>query len=426
MSVVAYNRASISAAFAPEFAAEGPVWLKARRTAAMKAFERTGIPNRRVEAWKYTDLQQAMDEGLVPASPYAGKVEGYEPFAKRAASRIVFTNGFVQATEAGDGIEIVNVTASEFVPEWVRKEFGTQAAGADQPLGAAALALMQTGVAIRVKGKDRTLHLDFQNLASEHDWAGHTRVLLIMDAGASLRLFESHTGDAGKSFLNLGLELVLTDGAQVEHIRLHKGGEKGIEVASLGGTIAKNARYRALFVSLGGKLLRVDANLRLTGDGASAIVNNVAVAHDGIHDTTTVMDHAHPRTQSRQLFKSVVGAGGRSVSQGRVTVREGAVKSDSHQLFKALLLSPRAEADAKPELEIFADDVTCGHGTAIGAVDADAMFYLRARGIPELEARALLVRAFLDEALEPFGDEELRADLRNEIDKGLSLIGDAA
>lgn len=426
MSVVAYSRVSIPAAFAPEYAAEGPVWLKARRAAAMKAFERTGIPNRRVEAWKYTDLQQAMEEGLVPASPYAGRVEGYEPFAKRAASHIVFANGFAQGTETGEGIEIVNVTASEFAPEWVRKEFGTQAAGADQPLGAAALALIQTGVAIRVKGKDRALHLDFQNLVSGRDWAAHTRVLVIVDAGASLRLFESHTGDAGKSFLNLGLEFVLADGAEVEHIRLHKGAEEGIEVASLGGTIAKNARYRALYVSLGGKLLRVDANLRLTGDGASAIVNNVAVAHEGIHDTTTVMDHAHPRTQSRQLFKSVVGAGGRSVSQGRVTVREGAVKSDSHQLFKALLLSPRAEADAKPELEILADDVTCGHGTAIGSLDADAMFYLRARGIPEHEARDLLVRAFLDEALEPFGDEELRTDLRNEIDKGLSLVGDAA
>src|SRR4029079_14047357 len=130
--------------------------------------------------------------------------------------------------------------------------------------------------------------------------------------------------------------------------------------------------------------------------------------------------HAAPHTTSRQLFKSVVGGRGRSVAQGRVRVREGAVKSDSHQLFKALLLSPRAEADAKPELEIFADDVICGHGTAIGALDADAMFYLRARGIPEDEAKGLLIRAFLDDAMEGFADEAVHGALTARVDASLA------
>jgi Fe-S cluster assembly protein SufD len=126
------------------------------------------------------------------------------------------------------------------------------------------------------------------------------------------------------------------------------------------------------------------------------------------------------------LFKSVVCGHGRSVAQGRVTVREGAVKSDSHQLFKAILLSPRAEADAKPELEIFADDVICGHGTAIGALEADALFYLRARGIPETEARGLLIRAFLEETMQGFADETIHAALWTRLDTALATIGNAA
>jgi Fe-S cluster assembly protein SufD len=151
----------------------------------------------------------------------------------------------------------------------------------------------------------------------------------------------------------------------------------------------------------------------------------VAILNNGVADITTVMDHAAAHTTSRQLFKSVVGGRGRSVNQGRVAVRPGAVKSDSHQLFKALLLSPRAEADAKPELEIFADDVACGHGTAIGDLDADALFYLRSRGIPEAEAKSLLIHAFLADAMEGFGDDGIRQTLTERLDAALVSIGQA-
>jgi Fe-S cluster assembly protein SufD len=422
MSVVAFHRGFHSPALAPE----GPLWLKPRRVAAMEAFARTGIPDRRVEAWKYTDFSQALTEGLVPASHYSGTVAAFEPFARHAASRVVFVNGRVNRVVTGEGVEIVDLNAVEIPPEWVRKDFGTQASGAGQPLGAAALAMMQSGLAIRTGGKEATLHLHFESTGGGEDWIAHARILVVVESGSSLRILESHAGGAGKSCLNLGLEFVLSDGARVEHLRLLRNSGEGLHVATIGASLAANASYRALYVSLAGKLSRADAEIRLSGDNANTVVNSIAVARDGITDTTTVMDHAHPRTRSRQLFKSVVGGGGRSVAQGRVTVREGAVKSDSHQLFKALLLSPRAEADAKPELEIFADDVVCGHGTAIGALDEDAMFYLRARGICEGEARGLLVRAFLEEALEPFGDEDLRAALWREIDTALSELGSAA
>src|SRR5262249_34849923 len=140
----------------------------------------------------------------------------------------------------------------------------------------------------------------------------------------------------------------------------------------------------------------------------------------------TVVEHAAPHTTSRQLFKSVLGGRARAVTQGRVSVAEGAMKSDSHQLFKALLLSSRAEADAKPELEIFADDVVCGHGTAVGALDPDSLFYLRSRGIGEDEARRLLVRAFLEDAMEGFAAPEIHDAIWRRLDAVLPTIREDA
>ena len=248
----------------------------------------------------------------------------------------------------------------------------------------------------------------------------------MIEDNASLQLLESHVGEAS-GLSNLGIELVLKSGARLDHVRLQTGAPSALHVTSLGATLSRDAQYRALYAALGGKLARLDANIKLTGPGAEANLRSVAALGEGIADITTVMDHASPHTTSRQLFKNVVGGRGRAVTQGRVTVREGAVKSDSHQLFKALLLSPRAEADAKPELEIFADDVICGHGTAIGALDADALFYLRARGIPEREARGLLIRAFLEEVLDGFAVPAVHAVLWERLDAALAALdhGDA-
>jgi len=248
--------------------------------------------------------------------------------------------------------------------------------------------------------------------------------LVVVEEGASLRLLESHSGEGtDQSLTNLGVELHLKAGAKLEHVRLQSESETALHVTSVAAALGRNAGYRALYTGLGAKLSRLDVVVHLNGPGAEAVLHSVAAPNSGISDVTTVMDHASPHTTSRQLFKSVVGGRGRSVNQGCVLVREGAVKSDSHQLFKALLLSPRAEADAKPELEIFADDVICGHGTAIGALDEDALFYLRARGIPEAEAKGLLIRAFLEDAIEDFVDPAIHDALWRRLDAALMAMG---
>jgi len=435
MTVLALKPVLEADLFQEDFAANaaclpgaGQDWLEKKRALALEAFAATGLPTRRVEAWKYTDLAAALERPLEPATRFHGPVHGTSPFAAISGTRLMLVNGFLQAADnsgAEDGVEIFDLSRiGSNPPDWVKNNLGQLAAGPEQPLGAASLALMRGGVALRVRAANATVHLHCVNSAGERDVVSHSRVLILVEKGASLRLLEFHSSEgSAQSLTNLGMELHLNAGAKLEHIRLQAEADSALHVASIGAVLERDAGYRALFAGLGGRISRVDVQVRLDGPGAEANLHDVAAPSSGISDVTTVMEHAKPHTTSRQLFKSVVGGRGRSVSQGRVIVREGAVKSDSHQLFKALLLSPRAEADAKPELEIFADDVICGHGTAIGALDADALFYLRARGIPESEAKGLLIRAFLDDAIQEFVDPTVHDAVWQRLDAALAAMG---
>ena len=401
------------AANAADFPGAGLGWLDERRGEAMEAFGATGMPTRRIEAWKYTDLAAALEGDLEPATPFRGEepLAPAGPFASANATEIVLVNGYLHyigGAALSDALDVVDLAQlSVRTPDWVARHLGARAAGLDQVLGAASLALMRSGVAVRVRAGAvglPPLHLRFVNPARTHALMSHSRVLIVLEEGASLELIESHTGGGDMQLLaNIGAEIELEAGAKLDHTRLQEESRHTLHVASAGVVLAENSRYRALLANLGARLARVDMNIRLDEPGAEAQLHSVTVeGGESLADVTTVMDHAAPHTRSRQLFKSVLGGRARSVSQGRVCVREGAVKSDSHQLFKALLLAPRAEADAKPELEIFADDVLCGHGTAIGALDETQLFYLRSRGVPDSEARTLLVRAFLEDAIEGF------------------------
>jgi Fe-S cluster assembly protein SufD len=287
---------------------------------------------------------------------------------------------------------------------------------------------MRGGVAIRATGtKSAALHLVLVSPPRPHAVISHARVLVVVEEGGKLTLLESHLGGGrDQTLANLGMELILRPNAQLDHVRLQNEPRATLDVTSLGAMVAGGAAYRALYVALGNNLSRLDARVRLDAPTAEAHLHGVVALPEGHADITTVVDHAAPHTKSRQLFKSVLGGRARAVTQGRVSVHEGAMKSDSHQLYKALLLSNRAEADAKPELEILADDVVCGHGTAVGALDPNALFYLRARGIPEGEARRLLVRAFLEDAIEGFAKPAVHDAIWRRLDAVLPAIKDSA
>jgi Fe-S cluster assembly protein SufD len=222
----------------------------------------------------------------------------------------------------------------------------------------------------------------------------------------------------GDGLRNISISMLLEEGASLTHIRQAGNARELTTIETVSAVLGRNARYRAHVVEGGAKLSRAEWNVVLDGEGSNAEISGATIlAYDLHSDVTTRIDHAAGHTTSRQLFKKVVAGHSRAVYQGKITVRKDANGSDSRQTAKAVLLSARAEADLKPELEILADDVKCAHGAAIGDLDASALFYLRSRGIPESESRSLLLRAFLEE--ESIEDETLRGAAWRFVDDGL-------
>jgi Fe-S cluster assembly protein SufD len=250
--------------------------------------------------------------------------------------------------------------------------------------------------------------------------SGHLRAVLVLAPGASVTLVEQA---AAAPWRNVGVDIVLGEGARLDHIRLSPAAPDAVLVEEYFILVTANARYHGHFADFGAKLSRAELQIALAGEGAAAHLSGVSVLDAKRHaDVTTHIIHRKGGTQSTQLFKNVAGGTARAVYQGKVTVAKGADGADSRQTAKALLLSETAEADLKPELEIFADDVKCAHGAAVGDLDADSLFYLRARGIAEADARALLIHAFLEDALDAIAAEDMRGGVREAVDAALARV----
>jgi Fe-S cluster assembly protein SufD len=364
--------------------------LETRRAQARTVFEGHGLPTRRVEDWKYSDLKSALGEaGLGEATAHA-----------RLLGRLP------------EGVDYCDL---ENPKPWAAAHFGKLQFGAGNAVSEASMAFAEGGLALRVPA-GKTIA---EPLMLEPGGVGHLRLLLVVEAGASLTLYES-TDTAGPR--NAGFEIVLGEGAHLAHIRLARPVET-VQVEEIAISVAANARYDGHFASFGGKLARAEIIIALEGEGAQAHLSGVSVLGGTAHaDVTTHVIHRKGNTQSTQLFKHVAGGKARAIYQGRVTVAKGADGADSRQTAKALLLSETAEADLKPELEIFADDVKCAHGAAIGDLDAEQIFYLRARGIAEDHARALLMYAFLEDALDSIANDDLRGAVRTGVQTALRSL----
>jgi Fe-S cluster assembly protein SufD len=376
------------AAHAAELPGAGLPWLDVRRADAIKLVRAQGVPHRRIEDWKYTDLRNAL--------------EGANDLGRE--SSIAHLRNAVE-----QGLEVFEFKSD--APKWVVESFGV--IGIDGTMPAASLALARSTIAVRVPANVRP------EKPLEYKFSGQARLLVVVEAGAVLTLLETPVG-AEDSFSNAGVEIVLYEGAKLNHIRTAANGANAIVVEDLTVRAATGAQYRAHFMSTGAKLSRTELHVTLEGKNAEAHVSGVSVLGDGRHaDVTTHIVHAAADTRSTQLFKDIAGGHSRGVYQGKITVAEGADGSDSRQTAKGLLLGQRAEIDLKPELEIFADDVKCAHGAAVGDLDIESLFYLRSRGIPEAEARALLMRAFLGDAVDEIEDEGIRASVWAKVEEAL-------
>jgi Fe-S cluster assembly protein SufD len=239
----------------------------------------------------------------------------------------------------------------------------------------------------------------------------HPRHSIRLAKGARLTLVEISSGE-GKYLLNTVAEIHVAEGAHLTHIRLQDEALTAFHVSTTYADVAAGGTYDSFTLNLGARLSRTEVRTQLSGPGAIAHLNAAQILAGSQHsDFTTVIGHIAPGCTSRQTVKNVLTGRSRGVFQGKIEVARHAQKTDGYQMNQALLLSPYAEVDCKPELEIFADDVKCSHGATVGELDAEQMFYLRSRGIPDAEARSILVRAFLAEALDAVTDKTIRGRL---------------
>lgn len=365
-------------------------FLDARRTEALQNFRVKGVPHRRIEEWKYSDLRSVIDAEEIAAAATANwQLEGPK-----------------------ENVEIADLSGE--APEWARA--GLTARNSNNAMESASLAFAKGGVALRVPRNTAAAPLRL-------NWSGpgHARVVIILEEGASLTLIERQGAASG--FRNAGMEILLSDNAQFTHIAIAEKSDRDVRLQTIMVSADRNARYNAHLASFGGRLSRFDITVMLEGEGSEAKLNGVNVLGGETHsDVTTHIVHATGRTHSIQLLKNVAAGKSRAVYQGKITVREGANASDSRQTAKGIILGERAEIDLKPELEIFADDVKCAHGAAVGDLEAEQLFYLRARGVPEAEARNILIRAFLEDAVLEIMDETLRAEIWRKVETALGHL----
>ena len=395
--------------------------IEAIRRDAFDRFAVQGLPHSRVEAWKYTDLRRLIRDA--------------KPLAPRPDAAAKTVAGKAGAAFAGLGFRRLLIVDGAFVPELsdladlepgVRIRATSQAIEADDlavSFDAAAndtAAVLNTafaadGVIIAVDPDvvvARPIHLVFVTTAAMPS-AMFTRSSLELGSAAAITLVETHEGpDQSDYQVNTALRMTVGDRACIDHIKVTSEGAAALHIATLLAEIGAGATYREFGLTTGGAVVRNQLFLRLAGEGTTAGVHQASLLAGRQHaDTTLTIDHTAAGSESREVFKAVVDDEARAVFQGKITVQPGAQQTDARMMARALLLSDEAVANCKPELEIFADDVQCGHGTTTGALDDQLKFYLMARGIPEKQAEALLIEAFVGEVVDAIAREDLREAL---------------
>lgn len=237
------------------------------------------------------------------------------------------------------------------------------------------------------------------------------RLRIILEEGAQATVVERHTGQ-GAYWKNMSTEIVLGASARLDHVRVQEDSIEAVQTNMVHITMEKDAYLNSFSLNLGGKMTRHDIHAVLNGSNIECALNGVNVLKDKQHgDTTIIVEHAAPHCISNQFYRTILDDAARGVFQGKVHVHREAQKTDGYQLANTILLSPKAEMDTKPELEIYADDVKCSHGTTTGALDDEPLFYLRSRGLSAAQARMLLMQAFVDEPIEKIADEALRMEM---------------
>lgn len=391
------------------------------RRAAFEDFSTTGLPTRRIEEWKYTDLRMLLRSvaPLAPSPDEAAKAKAADAIKAlgiEGSQKIVLVDG-IFAPELSDAVDSNDGVRFQTLQSILVDE--TNAVRADllktlvsDPMLSLNAALATDGVVVFVAANakpEKPFHIVHVTTASNASVV--TRSLIKVDTKAKVTFVESFVGAQGaKTYQSYDATVLwIGDDSEVQHVRLMEDANDAANIASAIVTVGSNCQFNTFSLTSGGAVSRYQSFITMAGEHSSLTTNGVNLLRGQQHgDCTFVIEHAVPNCTSREVFRAVLDDRARSVFQGRIIVKPDAQKTDGKMMTRALLLSDEAEVDNKPELEIFADDVACGHGATVGALDESLLFYLRARGLPEYEAQALLIQAFVGETLESIVDDRLR------------------
>jgi Fe-S cluster assembly protein SufD len=413
----------------------GPDWMNDLRRSGFDRFRSAGFPSLRDEEWRFTRTRPIAEVDFAPAG--AGRTPADASILARTFDdsdclRVVLVNGRVTGgipARLPRGVRISSLAdAAREHPESVRTLLNSGVKIDDQRFAALNTAFLADGLYVELADGvvlDRPIHVVHVAEAADVPVMLHPRLLVRVGRNAGGEMIESYVGE-GQYFTNVVTEIVCGENASFHHLKVQKESPRAFHVALQHATLAASARYATLAVQMGGALVRNDSHCILDGEGIDARLDGLYLAGGRQHvDNHTFIRHAKPHCHSFELYKGILDGHARGVFNGRIYVDPDAQKTDAKQENNCMLLSDDARINSNPQLEIFADDVKCTHGAAIGKTDEDAMFYLRSRGIPANEARDIMVYAFASELFERIDVEPLKVRLETELFEWLNRSREA-
>jgi Fe-S cluster assembly protein SufD len=400
-----------------------------RRERAFERFLEAGFPTTRDEEWRYTNVAPIAAGAFMRAPAASPDRATVAPFLfDGVGPQIVLVNGRVSRTLSA--LEALPAGVSiETVADAVRKGDDVDEDGATPPSGPFVNlndAFVEDGVRLRVAPRtlvSAPIHVLALTMAGDRPVLVVPRVSVRVGEAAEVTVIESYAGlGPGQSFTSAVTTVHLDPGAIVDHVKVQRETDSAFHLATLSIRLGRASTFTSHALTLGGRIARNDILAVLDGEGSECTLNGLYVATgERLVDTHTTIDHARPHCPSHEVYKGILAGRARAVFNGKILVRPDAQKTDAKQTNRALLLSDEAQVNTKPQLEIFADDVKCTHGAAIGQLDEDALFYLRARGIDERAARVMMIHAFAGDILERIATPSVRSAAMRAVERQLAI-----
>jgi Fe-S cluster assembly protein SufD len=404
------------------------LWISVIREEGRRMFEKMGLPGQRREEWKYTDVSAISRYSFSPPAPLKEPGPGLpEPLMSSIVSplRLVFVNGFyssllsrLDAANLPEGVEIGSLGAAiNRNHPLLQTNLAAYADAEENSFVALNSAFIEDGAwvyipeGVRFEQPVHLVYIGTKKGSGDRQPAVHyPRNLIVADRDAAVTIIEEYAGENGSVYLTDAVtEIVVNKGAEVDHYKLQRESEQAFHLAAVQVIQGKGSHFRSHSVSFGGQLTRNNIHSQISGSGSSCTFNGLFMVHDKQHvDNHTLIDHRAPDCRSSEVYHGILDDRARGVFNGKIYVHRDAQKTDSRQISRSLMLSNDAIVDAKPQLEIFADDVKCTHGATVGQLDANSLYYLRSRGISADEARRMMVLGFARQITSQFKPESFR------------------